>query len=135
MRDDGETEDYEVGYRKPPKSGQFKKGVSGNPSGRPKRASDVGSNLIRAFNEKVTITENGERKVITKGEAAMKQLANKAANGHLPSIRLAVPYYQEALEKDAEQQWLANRSLRELTKEELMAIAAGGKEKLADERE
>lgn len=28
--------DYEIGYKKPPKSGQFRKGQSGNPSGRPK---------------------------------------------------------------------------------------------------
>ena len=29
--------DYDVGYRKPPKQGQFKKGETGNPRGRPKR--------------------------------------------------------------------------------------------------
>lgn len=28
--------DYEVGYGRPPKSGQFRKGKSGNPKGRPK---------------------------------------------------------------------------------------------------
>lgn len=28
---------YEVGYKKPPVSGQFKKGVSGNPRGRKKK--------------------------------------------------------------------------------------------------
>ena len=30
------TEEYEVGYGRPPKSGQFKNGQSGNPKGRPK---------------------------------------------------------------------------------------------------
>ena len=30
------TEDYEIGYGRPPKSRQFKKGRSGNPKGRPK---------------------------------------------------------------------------------------------------
>jgi len=29
-------DDYEVGYGKPPKHGQFKPGQSGNPKGRPK---------------------------------------------------------------------------------------------------
>jgi hypothetical protein len=36
MSEDAKTEDYEVGYGKPPKSGRFKKGVSGNASGRPR---------------------------------------------------------------------------------------------------
>lgn len=30
--------DYEIGYGRPPKSGQFKSGQSGNPNGRPKKA-------------------------------------------------------------------------------------------------
>ena len=29
--------DYEVGYGRPPKASQFKKGKSGNPRGRPKK--------------------------------------------------------------------------------------------------
>ena len=29
-------DDYDVGYKKPPKTKQFKKGKSGNPGGRPK---------------------------------------------------------------------------------------------------
>jgi hypothetical protein len=40
MRDDetSQSPDYEVGYGKPPKSGQFfKGGKPGNPLGRPKR--------------------------------------------------------------------------------------------------
>jgi Family of unknown function (DUF5681) len=37
MSDGGPNAPYKVGYRKPPKSGQFKKGLSGNPGGRPKK--------------------------------------------------------------------------------------------------
>jgi Family of unknown function (DUF5681) len=39
--------------------------------------------LIRTLREKVTIIENGKRKTVTKFDAAMKQLANKAAAGDL----------------------------------------------------
>jgi Family of unknown function (DUF5681) len=63
-----ETGDYEVGYGKPPKDGQFKKGVSGNPSGRPKKPKDSLSVLMRELESKLTINENGQRKVITKLE-------------------------------------------------------------------
>jgi Family of unknown function (DUF5681) len=35
----------------------------------------------------VSINENGKRKVITKTEAALKQLSNKAASGDLRAIK------------------------------------------------
>ena len=41
----------------------------------------------RALHEKVVINENGTRKTVTKFEAAMKQLVNKAASGDLAALR------------------------------------------------
>jgi hypothetical protein len=124
--DHKETEDDEVGYGKPPKSGQFKKGVSGNPSGRPKKAPDFNSQLLRELNSKLTISENGKRRVIKKSEAVTKQLVNKALSGNLPATRLLVPYFLQALEKEAEEHQRAldkaNRTLNELSDEELEAI-------------
>jgi len=38
--EDQPPRDYEVGYRKPPAAFRFKKGVSGNPKGRPQRRRD-----------------------------------------------------------------------------------------------
>jgi hypothetical protein len=88
MNDDREIVDYEVGYRKPPKSGQFEKGKSGNPSGRPKKPSDFGSKLRRELDSKLIVNENGKRKVITKSEGVLKQLLNKSLSGHDASTRL-----------------------------------------------
>jgi hypothetical protein len=126
MSDDREKEDYEIGYGKPPKSSQFKKGVSGNPLGRTKKASDFGSELIRELNSKLTINENGQRKIIKKYEGVTKQLVNKALSGNLTATRLLVPYYHQALEKAAEEQQSpldkANRTVEEFTDEELTAI-------------
>jgi hypothetical protein len=37
---------YEVGYGKPPKDTQFKKGSSGNPKGRPRKTLDFHLELL-----------------------------------------------------------------------------------------
>lgn len=84
MPDD--DDDYEVGFGKPPKASQFRKGVSGNPRGRPKGALNKKTILARALNEKVVITENGKRKKVTKQEAMYKQLVNKGVGGDLKAI-------------------------------------------------
>ena len=128
-----ETEDYEVGYRKPPVSGQFQKGASGNPSGRPKKAPDFESQVLREFNSKLVITEHGKRKVITKRDGLAKQLLNKAVTGHLPSARFLVPYYKQALENLAEQQRKSapktELDIRNLTDAELWALMRSEAEK------
>jgi hypothetical protein len=43
--------DYKVGYGKPPKSGQFKRGKSGNPKGRPKGSLKLATDLAAELNE------------------------------------------------------------------------------------
>jgi hypothetical protein len=79
---------YEVGYARPPRSGQFTKGQSGNPKGRRRGAKLFVEIVMEALNEKVSINENGSRKMITKREALAKQVANKGATGDLKSIKL-----------------------------------------------
>lgn len=73
--------DDEVGHKKPPKHSRFKKGQSGNPKGRPRRAKTFGALLREMLNEKLNITENGRRRKITMIEATFKQLVNAAAKG------------------------------------------------------
>lgn len=79
--------EYEIGYGKPPSSSRFKKGQSGNPRGRTKGVKNIFTSLQKLANTKVTINENGNRKSITKQEAALLQLINKAASGDLKAIQ------------------------------------------------
>ena len=78
---------FDVGYGKPPESTRFKKGESGNPRGRPKGRKNWITQADRILNEKVTVNENGRRTTITKFEAAVKQLVNKAASGDHRAIQ------------------------------------------------
>jgi hypothetical protein len=78
---DRDGNEYEAGFRKPPRHGQFKPGHSGNPKGRPKGAKNLATLLGRTLSERVLVTENGRRRSISKLEAAVKVLVNKAASG------------------------------------------------------
>ena len=135
MSDDRETEDYEVGYGKPPKSGQFKKGVSGNPSGRPKKVLGFGAQVTRELNSKLTITEQGKQVVVTKFEVVAKQAVSKAAKGNLQAIKLVTDLRQEELDRAAEQQRLANRTAKDLSDDELTSIIWAPNEKSTQDGE
>ncbi len=90
MADNHETDGrrgYPVGYGKPPMRTRFKPGQSGNPKGRPKGSLNLATVLVRTLREQVVVNEGGQRKTVTKLEAAVKQLANKAASGDLGALR------------------------------------------------
>jgi Family of unknown function (DUF5681) len=91
-----------VGYRNPPEKTRFKKGQSGNPKGRPKGTLNLATVLARTLREKVVINEHGQRKIVTKLEAAVKQLVNKAAAGDLAALRHLASLVQSAEEQAAQ---------------------------------
>ena len=80
--------DYEVGYGKPPRETRFQKGQSGNPRGRPCGAKNLKTRVREALKEPVLVTENGRRRKVTKGEAIITQLVNRAANADLRAIKI-----------------------------------------------
>jgi len=94
--------DYEVGFGKPPAGTRFKKGQSGNPKGRPKGTLNMATVLARTLREKVVVNESGRRKTITKLEAAVKQLVNKAASGDLGALRHLANLVASAEERAAQ---------------------------------
>src|SRR5271167_5253740 len=81
------TDEYEVGYAKPPRHAGFQKGRSGNPKGRPKGSKNLATLLSQALVEKFRLTEDGRRRRITKRELVIKQLVNKSASADLRAIK------------------------------------------------
>ena len=77
---------YEVGYGKPPKSGQFEKGKSGNPKGRPKGTPDLKTIVRKLLSSQVTITEGGRRKKVSTLTATVMRLNEKALKGDMRAI-------------------------------------------------
>jgi hypothetical protein len=75
-------DDYEVGYGKPPKHARFKKGQSGNPSGRKKkRESAIRAQLIELLTENIPIKEGGKRRNSPGIVVVVKQLLVQALKG------------------------------------------------------
>jgi hypothetical protein len=71
--------DYEVGYGKPPKATQFKKGQSGNAKGRKKanRVEDLRVVVETILDEPVDMQVGGRARTVTKLEAILQaQLVN-----------------------------------------------------------
>jgi hypothetical protein len=88
------SDDGSVGYGKPPRHTQFKKGVSGNPKGRRKGSKGFVTIFRKSVNDAVPVTENGRRHRISKLEAAVKQLVNKAASGDPKATNLVLQLVQ-----------------------------------------
>jgi Family of unknown function (DUF5681) len=78
----------EVGYKNPPKAFRFKKGRSGNPSGRPRKVPGIPELLGKVAKQKVLTNGKNGPKHMTKLEASVTQITNKAASGDLKAAKL-----------------------------------------------
>lgn len=94
-------EEYEIGYGKPPKSGQFKKGKSGNPDGRPKGTRNLSTDLKEELAMRIVTKEGDRVQKLSKQRALVKTLTNKALNGDQRAIATLVKLIERLL-TDAE---------------------------------
>jgi hypothetical protein len=79
--------DYEIGYKKPPRSWCFKKGASGNRAGRPKNVVDPRESAAqRAWNETLQIDIGGRTRTITMREFRVRSLVPGCLAGDLDAM-------------------------------------------------
>ena len=98
------ADDYEVGYGKPPKSGQFRKGRSGNPKGRPKGGKNRAARISELLDEPVVVNEGGRRRRISKRDAMLMALVAKALKGDVRAfskVEEIAERYLDSLESGA----------------------------------
>src|SRR5208282_4790315 len=94
FEDEGRSknDEYEVGYRKPPKHSRFKKGQSGNPRGKPRGTKNSATLLKQALLASVLVKQNGHQTKTTKLRVIVTRLIHQAMQGDYSSIRLLLRY-------------------------------------------
>jgi Family of unknown function (DUF5681) len=85
---------YSVGYCRPPVGRPFRPGHSGNPRGRPKGARNLSSVIGAAVGKIIAVKASGRRRRITKLEATVEELADRAAEGDARATQLLLALVQ-----------------------------------------
>ena len=80
--------DYDVGYRRPPRSTRFQKGRSGNPAGRPKSNKPNAAGLAAVLNELIAVNAGGIKRKLIPFEIGLRKQVRAAINDG--NVRAAV---------------------------------------------
>lgn len=90
-----DPEDYEIGFGKPPKHTQFKKGQSGNPKGRPKGSKSLAATFDELAREKMWVNTPNGRKRMSWFDMNIMQLLTRGAKGDIRAIRQVIQMRKE----------------------------------------
>lgn len=100
MSDKSNPRDYEVGYGKPPKEHQFRKGHSGNWKGRPKGSKNLKTEIQEELQQLVSVIEGGKTRRISKKRAMIKRQTANAINGDIRSFAKLMDLYLRLVDAD-----------------------------------
>jgi hypothetical protein len=92
------TKHYEIGYRKPPKEAQWKKGQSGNPNGRPRRDVNMRALVADLLGQRIVVRKGKTVKRMTRLEHLLHRLFEQALLGDARLIKMV---FDEARKDEA----------------------------------
>lgn len=114
------AEKYSVGYGRPPKHSQFKKGMSGNKLGRPRKILSSDDMLGKLLFSKRPVTIDGTTVALTGLEILYKQKFNMAVKGNTKLLMALIKAGEDLIRKLRKSSASAEQSsFRTYTREEL----------------
>lgn len=111
---DGDDDDYEVGYCKPPKRTRFQPGRSGNPKGRPKGTKNLRNDLLEVLSERILVREGDKTRHVSKQRAMVMALMAQALKGDSRSTSLLMSKIEHHLEPSKAQEELEVATVEDL---------------------
>lgn len=78
---DDTEQNYAVGYGRPPTQHRFRKGHSGNPNGKKHDQRTLKAELAAELEARITVTENGKTRKMSKLSVIVKRMVADAAKG------------------------------------------------------
>jgi len=109
---------YKIGYKNPPIHARFKKGQSGNPSGRRRKPASLLDIFDRLIHRKLSIREGDTVRSVSAGEALIMSAFNKAMKGHGPSLKLVQSLWNVVEDSSPEpEQFINDQTADDLIKE------------------
>jgi hypothetical protein len=103
---------YKVGYGKPPRGMQFKRGKSGNPKGRPRGSRNLAIDLAAELGEPITVREDGRHRRVSKQRALIKSLMAKSLQGDVRAAAALLSLYARVITESPEDQPIESNELQ-----------------------
>ena len=106
-----------VGYGNPPAENRYRKGQSGNPSGRPRGTQNFRTEVREELAEPVNVREDGSVKTVSSQRAALKKLRAKALSGEQRALERLLEFAERYGFEDG-----ADEDERELSRDDKLII-------------
>lgn len=111
-----------IGYGRPPTATRFKKGVSGNPKGRPKDNPNIEALFHRELKRKRSATIDGKSVKLPGLELIVVSLMQRALQGDHKACQLVLGFATSFRPSVTEPEYLDPMELRKLSSQELTRL-------------